>query len=65
MAFKRGDHIKMLTWFEGLEDDPDIEYGTVVANLGDGTLYVETETCVYLYWKANERNTSIVSELPG
>lgn len=64
MAFKRGDYIKMLRPVEGL-DDPDVEFGTVIAVLDEGTLYVETETRVYLYWSADARNTSIVDSLPN
>jgi hypothetical protein len=60
MAFERGDRIRMLTWFEGL-DDPDEEFGTVLAVVGDGQLRVETDATLFITWTVDGRNTETVS----
>lgn len=60
MAFNRGDRIRMLRWFEGL-NEPDKEVGTVLAVLGDMKLRVETDAGLFITWAVDERNTVAIS----
>jgi hypothetical protein len=60
MAFNRGDRIRMLRWFEGL-DEPDEELGTVLAVQGDMKLRVETDAGLFITWTVDERNTVAIS----
>jgi hypothetical protein len=61
MAFKRGQRIKMLTWFEGL-DEPDEEFGTILVVEGKGRLRVEMDSGPYIVWMADTRNTEVIDQ---
>lgn len=60
MAFERGQRIKLLTWHEGL-DDPDVEYGEILAVQSDGKLRVALDSGPVISWAADAANTKVVS----
>ena len=60
MAFRRGQRIKMLTWFEGV-DDPDVEFGKILFVDRDGKLGVATDSGAVITWIADEHNTEVVN----